>query len=286
METPPTDPNQPVFKHRFPHLVVGIVFLIAVAGAAVSGIYYWKTVRVIPDTFQAPVHKTNVDCPPAPELTSCMVNETQKQLSSTANWKTYTDGKFGYTMKYPSGYTLYKYNGPCLASRDDLNGQNVSIYINSILEKDSAYQTSQYQIDIRTGKIIDFEIYINDKEDKCVENHYSGGSEFGYGKVLLNSENIKINGYEVLKRNYVDTPPSREIIGDEPNYDQNYKAYHFSSWRFEHNGVYYTLVYDNGITVDPEKQIDLFNIFLSTFKFIDKQDTGAFVPCPEGKLCE
>lgn len=64
------------------HWILGVVFLLAVAGAAVAGVYYWQTVRNIPQSVTLPVHTEKVD--------------------PTANWKTYTNDQYGFEFKYPA----------------------------------------------------------------------------------------------------------------------------------------------------------------------------------------
>jgi len=59
-------------------MILGLVFLVAVAGAIVSGIYYWQTVSQIPPVAQFPVHKDEM-----------------------AGWKTYTNTEYGFEFKYP-----------------------------------------------------------------------------------------------------------------------------------------------------------------------------------------
>ena len=80
----PTQIQQQPKKNWFAaHWILGVVFLLAVAGAAVAGIYYWQTVRQIPAVLDLPVHK-NFD----------------------ANWKTYTNSQYGFEFKYPLSFSL------------------------------------------------------------------------------------------------------------------------------------------------------------------------------------
>ncbi len=77
-ETPPAslDPKKSWFGM---HKVLGIVFLLAAAGAAVAGVYYWQTVRNLPTSYQPIVHK-----------------------DPTASWRTYTNEQYGFEFKYPN----------------------------------------------------------------------------------------------------------------------------------------------------------------------------------------
>src|SRR3990167_7711464 len=60
------------------HMILGIVFLVVVLAAIVSGIYYWQTTSQIPPVAQFPVHKDEM-----------------------AGWKTYSNVQYGYELKYP-----------------------------------------------------------------------------------------------------------------------------------------------------------------------------------------
>ncbi len=186
-----------------------------------------------------------------PTQTNTTVASTPTPKDETTTWNTYGDDKFGYEVRYPKGYVVYKYIAPCRRVLDNAKGQNVIIWNEEFLQSH----------DISKNWLVDFDIYINDPSDECVEGHYSSPAGFGVKTYkLLGSENIVVNGYNVLKRNYIDLTPFPE------NY--NYPAFKFSTWRFEKNGTYYTLLYNNGVGVDPARQIDLFQKFLLTFRFI------------------
>jgi len=85
LQTPKLNtPSNPEQKNNWfaSHMIVGYVFLFAILAAAVSGIYYWQTVRQIPSSVQFPVHK-----------------------DVTASWKTYTNTQYGFEFKYPSDWS-------------------------------------------------------------------------------------------------------------------------------------------------------------------------------------
>ena len=178
---------------------------------------------------------------------------TQEYLTSleknneTSTWKTYRDERHMFEVKDPQEYVVYKYLAPCQSSWDDTNGQNVVIWSKDFLESHN----------ISTTKISDFDIFINDPEDKCVSAHYSLHVEAGTkGYKLVDSKSMTLNGYPILKREYIDT--------DVP---QQGKTLSFSTYRFQKAGNYFTLLYNNGVTLDPEKGMELFEDFLATFKF-------------------
>ena len=226
---------------------VNIILIIAVIVLVGIGGYFAFTKKSEPISQQPS---------PTPAQTNTTAT-TQAPKDETATWNTYKDDQFGYEVKYPKGYVVYKYVLPCGSGWDNTKGQNVIIWNEEFLQSH----------DISKNWLVDFDIYIHDPDDKCVSGHYSSpGGPGAKTYKLLGSENIVVNGYNVLKRNYIDLPPAPETVSSE-NYEQDYPAFKFSTWRFERNGTYSTLLYNNGVTVDPAKQIDLFQKFLSTFRF-------------------
>ncbi len=164
------------------------------------------------------------------------------------DWQTYTDNKFGYTVKYPRGYVVHKYLPPCTAKQDDTNGTNI-IFKNASISNASE--------DVR-DKIFDFDIFVDDPKDTCILNYYSsiGGPQAQVPK-LLKSETIVLNKYRVLKRTYSHLDPSG-----------NQSLFQFSTWRFENNNKFYTLMFNNGTALtDTEHQNDTFENFLKNFIF-------------------
>ena len=102
------------------------------------------------------------------------VENTDPQIDQkTSDWQTYTDSKFGYSLKYPSGYSVRKYakNSSGGYGLDNVNDQNIRIWIDSYLNNPSS-KNSQYQQDLKEGKIIDFDLNVNDpEEDVFFLNH-------------------------------------------------------------------------------------------------------------------
>src|SRR3989344_484157 len=76
---PPSLNPEPKKSWLSSHMILGLVFLVVVLGAIVSGIYYWQTVSQIPPVAQFPVHKDEM-----------------------AGWKTYTNTEYGFEVKYPT----------------------------------------------------------------------------------------------------------------------------------------------------------------------------------------
>jgi hypothetical protein len=164
-------------------------------------------------------------------------------------WKIYRDKALGYSVKYPMGYVVHKYIPPCGSKRNDIEGKNVIFWNEDFLETH----------DTTINRVTDFNIFINDPNDTCVNGHYSSiGGNSSQTYKLVHSKTITVNGYDVLKRDYIDITPV-----------DSYEAFTFSTWRFKNNGIYYTLLYNNGVTVNPEPQLKVFEEFLSTFTFLD-----------------
>lgn len=76
----PQDPKKNWFSK---HMLLGILFLLAVFAAAVAGIYYWQTVKQIPAKVDLPVHK-----------------------DVTANWQTYTNSQYRFEIKIPKDWIV------------------------------------------------------------------------------------------------------------------------------------------------------------------------------------
>jgi len=172
-------------------------------------------------------------------------------------WREYTDEKSGYAVQYPAGYVVKKYDSPCYNKLDDKDGQNILIQSNDLVDGNS----KAYENYIDNGMITDFNVFMNDPNDKCIRNAYSsiGGPEAQVPK-LIKSENIKIDGRDVLKREYVHLNPE----GKE-------SSFHFSTWRFNEGNQYYTLSYNNGVRIfNLESENELFLKFLDSFKVVKK----------------
>jgi len=73
---PPPEPKTSWISH---HKILGAVFLLAVATAAVAGYYYWDTTRNIPATIDLPVHK---------------------------EWKTYSNPIIGFELKHQNNISI------------------------------------------------------------------------------------------------------------------------------------------------------------------------------------
>ena len=80
-KVPPTDlqPATEKKKSFSGNIVVGMIFLVAVAAAIISGIYYWQVSKEANQAREFPIHK-----------------------DLTATWKTYTNTQYGFEFKYPS----------------------------------------------------------------------------------------------------------------------------------------------------------------------------------------
>ncbi len=183
----------------------------------------------------------------------------QKAVSSTSEtsgWLVYQDSMHGFEVKYPAGYQLTKSSSCKTDSRDANKPQNTIIFFN-----ENYIRNFGQDDDIAKYGIIDFDININDPNDECVSGRYPQLIPPGVdpsevkGYTQTGSENIELNGYKILRRDYIDVTHPSEI------------AYKFSTWRFERDGSYYTLLYNNGQPIDPERHKDLFLTFLSTFRF-------------------
>jgi len=194
------------------------------------------------------------------------LQQNSPNQTETANWETYTNDRYGFAVKYPSGYdsSLSPSNKdpiPCNSQYAASKELRLIIWNTDYWNADRAANPT---LAARNG-IGDFDIYIQDPNDHCAVTYHSNGPGGPTAKLIRNntlvsSGNVLINGYNVLKRTYQVT---------DANEQGNPIAYTYSTWRFEKNGLYITLTY-NGEYRNYDQQTEgsaLFQTFLSTFTF-------------------
>ena len=98
MDTPTQQPNnlEPRLRQDFggqakkswfsAHHLLGYVFLLAVVGAVISGIYYWQTVSHLP-VYVVPTHRSG-------------------QSDVPSDWQTYTNDQYEFEFKYPQNLEI------------------------------------------------------------------------------------------------------------------------------------------------------------------------------------
>ncbi len=200
----PQEPKQPWFSK---HMILGLVFVFAVAAASVAGIYYWQTVRQIPTSYAPIVHK-----------------------DPTADWKTYTNDKYGYEFKYPGN--LYPETG------------EYSFTINSS-PLDNVYVGGGVGLEGIEGQdwFRGYSIWVSNEDEKDV-NLVSKGE---YQVTKLNQSNIE--AYEIS----ADIPASGpDVFIKNPKLPNSFVR----------------MGYNSGLKNSQEVD-KVFNQILSTFKFTD-----------------
>lgn len=208
-----------------------IVGVLLVVGVS-YGVYYKVSNKVekTPSTNQTV--NTNQEVIPAKN------NKTDNNVS---NWKTYQDTKNGFEVQYPQNFV----------AGGSLTGNCEGV---SFTDKDFASSH-----DVSMKKMVDFHVFVGENSESCVSGHFT--SPAGPDTIaleLVNSESVTINDRVFLKKNY------KDVVSN-----LNVKPFKFSSWHITNNGDRYTFVYNNGVGIDPEPHMTLFNQILSTFKFTD-----------------
>jgi hypothetical protein len=103
-QPPATQPITPTpVKSKSPLLMIFIVIILLLALGAAGFFAYqnWQLKQQVSQALPTPTSFIS----PAPVITTITTPDP------TANWKIYSDSKYGYSFKYPSDY-LYKDNGP------------------------------------------------------------------------------------------------------------------------------------------------------------------------------
>ena len=88
-------------------ILAAIVGLGLLAGSAYAG-YYYGTQQV-----QQPEKPTPVVSQPTPKPTPAPEPTTPIVEDETGSWKTYTNTRFGYELKYPLNFTIYSFADNC-----------------------------------------------------------------------------------------------------------------------------------------------------------------------------
>lgn len=104
-QQPTTQPSYPPSsRSKVPFIVGGVLILLLVAGGA-----YYLGMK----NNGKPVQQTS-------ELTSQVVSQPTQPTDETANWKTYTDAKNGFSFKYPNDWDTYPFSGIMIIAPQDV----------------------------------------------------------------------------------------------------------------------------------------------------------------------
>ena len=163
------------------------------------------------------------------------------KADDVANWQTFKNDKYGFSIKYPENFNVYPNN----------DSQCENAYFEDKIFTDNH--------NINVDKIVKFEIFINCKRiqgDQATElGHYSGE----LAKVnFLAKESVKIGDNEYIRRKFQD---------DASGIDKNYKNFTFYTWEIKRAENSYIFAYNKSIMVNPEGKEQKFEQILSTLKF-------------------
>lgn len=96
--------------------LVGFLFVAGALALGVKNLYLAK----IPEG-SMPFEKVSLRQTPTPSQADNIVSVSPTQKNETANWKTYSNSKLGFTFKYPTGWTLEE------SSQTDSTGKIISL---------------------------------------------------------------------------------------------------------------------------------------------------------------
>ncbi|MEO8065326.1 MAG: hypothetical protein ABI643_00530 [Candidatus Doudnabacteria bacterium] len=195
-KVPPTPMTDTLHKNWFSrHMILGVVFLLAAVGAIVSGIYYWQTVRQIPAFLQVPAHKDFM-----------------------ADWKAYSNTKYGLEFKYPPALALTTADDNC-ATTDPLAA--VACHGDEVyLSRDGAQQI------------------------------ILGINEPGSALLKQDSTSVASVQADVLKTRSIIPNSSGIKIYKHPVYRGDGKTFHYIRYSFNKAGVDYFESPDSGVIPD------------------------------------
>lgn len=116
------------------HWILGVVFLLALAGAVVAGIYYWQTVRQIPASVAVPVHVEKVD--------------------PYAGWNAYTSTQYAFEFKYPPTWAKVIDTKASLSDYLSADGARtfVAIFPITYPAQDHSARVDVYPVSLETAK--------------------------------------------------------------------------------------------------------------------------------------
>lgn len=155
-----------------------IIWLLVTVVLIGGGVWYWQSQQVV-----APV-VSNI-----PSTTPTQM-EDGVEMDPTANWKTYTNTKYGFEFKYPTGFvvteSLFHPYSDCSSPTQDQCGLSIKIESNSISGKPAFGLLVNGQPD---GGLYTDESYINYKLARTSRNYL-----FVTGENVVSGGVIRTNG--------------------------------------------------------------------------------------------
>ncbi len=165
--------------------------------------------------------------------TSTSNNSTTSKLPDTQNWKTYTNAKFGFSIKYPAGIPVYVPDTPVMPD-------NITIPLPQQIATDDTSEKNLLIIIRKSDMTADQNVQERIHQDNLYNT--SGGKS--NSKVLT----LVGNKFQIFMQDF----PSLKVIKLEYFIDRNGYLYQFNI----------NTSYQNESQVE-----DLVNQILSTFKF-------------------
>lgn len=181
-------------------LVIGLIIAVLVAG---GGYWIYKTQvqksRVPQDQYGMPI----ITPSQTPETNNKPTPNTKPQNNEAANWKTYINSQYGFTVMYPTNWTISQVEPPISVNKP---GDSAPLFYVAA----PGYPTPGVGLD----GVVDFFIYKYDNSlsllDWVKKNGYNNGS-------LPDNyyQSVTINGYSAVKINFIQTQDmyNKELSG-------------------------------------------------------------------------
>lgn len=225
-----------------------ILISLAVVATAIGAYVVQKTVNFQPKATQQPV----VSQPQPTRI-------PQPTIDPTADWKTYTNNEFGYSIKLPFNWRLSKELSIKTDKENIEKFTSLSIEEVSKIQKQDAYNPSYY-----------LEIEIKDNPGVNI-NEWASDSRYSPQGADQKITETLMSGI-----------PSVQVLG---NQGQGYVDYYLYNQGKIYNLGYYYLENDPTWERPPGITKETFDQILSNFKFLPDSPAGGDETSTEGKFC-
>jgi hypothetical protein len=214
-------------------IIVSVVAILVVAGA-IAGALYWYF--VINEEETTTTETTKVSTPSSKQATP------SAKKDETADWKVYTNTTGKYTLKYPVNYEKFAWTK---AQLDPYTHEH------SFQSPDYKPPTMGPTVNVTSGKGSTFWVDVCMKGSQCtiLKNEPVAKER---AKYITNTVDYTVDQVEGKRFNYVNSHGEKQIRIE-----------------LEWDDRFYSIVLDYGRHELNQQQLEIFNLMLSTFKFLD-----------------
>jgi len=211
-QIPGQNQNQPAVA---PWLLI-IFIIVLLAGGGYLGWYFYNQSKTKPVA-------------PAPTVTTPTTTPVSATATSTANWAAYSNTKYNYSLKYPTGWYVYGYKTGDEATTDTAN----------IAMKNA--QSQSHYIKVSTGNNAEMETIITNLANKT--GYQTSATTLGGQAAtqyiwteVLNGQNVSINKLvKTVKGDYtyylfgITTDYNKTATVDQGNFTQILSTFQFTT---------------------------------------------------------